>query len=212
MKNDGDKIKVAIAEDHEILRQGLKALLSEESNLEIIFDVGDGSELIEKIKENPVDVLILDLNMPKMDGEMCMPILLELYPKLKIIILSAFYSESIVNELLKMGATCFLPKHCDFSILLDAIVDVHKNGFYSEKESKKEKKMNLELEMNEDFTPRELDILKLLCEEKTSKEIAETLFISHRTVEGHKLRIMEKTKTTSTSGIIIFALRKGYFR
>jgi len=95
---------------------------------------------------------------------------------------------------------------------LDAIVDVHKNGFYSEKESKKEKWMNLEIEMNENFTPRELDILKLLCEENTSKEIAETLFISHRTVEGHKLRIMEKTKTTSTSGIIIFALRKGYFR
>lgn len=66
--------------------------------------------------------------------------------------------------------------------------------------------------MNENFTPRELDILKLLCEEKTSKEIAETLFISHRTVEGHKLRIMEKTKATSTSGIIIFALRNGYFR
>jgi len=76
----------------------------------------------------------------------------------------------------------------------------------------KEKRINLELEMKENFTPRELDILKLLCEEKTSKEIAEALFISHRTVEGHKLRIMEKTKATSTSGIIIFALRKGYFR
>ena len=212
MEHDEERTKVAIAEDHEILRQGLKALLCDQSNLEIIFDVGDGIELIEKIKENPVDVLILDLNMPKMDGEKCMPVLLELYPKLKIVILSAFSSESIMNELLKLGATCFLPKHFDFSILLDAIVSVHKNGFYSEKESEKEKRKNLELEMNENFTPRELDILKLLCEEKTSKEIAETLFISHRTVEGHKLRIIEKTKATSTSGIIIFALRNGYFR
>lgn len=78
-----------------------------------------------------------------MDGETCMPVLLEFYPKLKIIVLSAFYSESIMNELLKMGATCFLPKHCDFSILLDAIVSVHKNGFYSEKESEKREKEEL---------------------------------------------------------------------
>lgn len=146
-----------------------------------------------------------------MDVDTCMPILLELYPKLKIVILSAFSSESIVNELLKLGATCFLPKHCDFSILLDAIKSIHFTGFYSMEESEKEKRKILEIEMNENFTPRELDILKLLCEEKTSKEIAETLFISHRTVEGHKLRIMKKTKARSTLGIILFALRKGYF-
>lgn len=212
MENDERRIRVAIAEDHQILRQGIVALLEDEENLEMIFDVGDGIELIEKIKENPIDVLILDLNMPKMDGETCMPIILELYPNLKIVVLSAYFSEPIENSLLKLGATCFLPKHSDYSILLDAIVSVHKKGFYSFEESEKEKRMNLDLEMKENFTPRELDILKLLCEQKTSKEIAETLFISHRTVEGHKLRIMEKTNSTSTSGIIIFALRKGYFR
>lgn len=86
--------------------------------------------------------------------------------------MSAYFSESIVNALLKMGATCFLPKHCDFSILLDAITSVHNKGFYSMEESEKQKRINLELEMNEKFTPREIDILKLLCKEKTSKEIA----------------------------------------
>lgn len=212
MENDERRIRVAIAEDHQILRQGIVALLEDEEKLEMVFDVGDGLQLIEKIKENPIDVLILDLNMPKMDGETCLPIILELYPNLKVVILSAYFSEPIVNALLKMGATCFLPKHSDYTILLDAIVSVYQKGFYSMEESEKEKRTNLELEMNQNFTPRELDILKLLCEEKTSKEIAEALFISHRTVEGHKLRIMEKTKATSTSGIIIFALRKGYFR
>jgi len=212
MENEEGRIRVAIAEDHHILRQGIVALLEDEENLEMVFDVGDGIELIEKIKDNPIDVLILDLNMPKMDGETCLPIILERYPNLKVVILSAYFSEPIVNELLKLGATCFLPKHSDYSILLDAILSVHKKGFYSMEDSEKEKRANLELEMKENFTPRELDILKLLCEQKTSKEIAEALFISHRTVEGHKLRIMEKTKATSTSGIIIFALRKGYFR
>ncbi len=212
MRNNEERIRVAIAEDHQILRQGIVALLEDEENLNLVFDVGDGLELIEKIKENPVDVLILDLNMPKMDGETCLPIILKLYPNLKIVVLSAYFSEPIMNFVLELGATCFLPKLSDFSVLLDAIVSVHQKGFYSIEESKKEKRLNLELEMKENFTPRELEILKLLCEEKTSKEIAEDLFISHRTVEGHKLRIMEKTKTTSTSGIIIFALRKGYFR
>ena len=212
METDERRIRVAIAEDHQILRQGIVALLEDEENLEMVFDVGDGLQLIEKIKENPIDVLILDLNMPKMDGETCIPILLELYPNLKVVVLSAYFSEPIVNFVLGLGATCFLPKHSDYSILLDAIMSVHYKGFYSIEESEKEKRLNLELEMKESFTPRELDILKLLCEEKTSKEIAEALYISHRTVEGHKLRIMEKTKTTNTSGIIIFALRKGYFR
>lgn len=208
----GRRIRVAIAEDHQILRQGIVALLEDEENLEMVFDVGDGIELIEKIKDNPIDVLILDLNMPIMDGETCIPILLELYPNLKVVVLSAYYSDTIVNVLLKMGAACFLPKHSDYSILLDAIVSVYHSGTFSMEDSEKEKSLKLELELKENFTPRELDILKLLCEEKTSKEIAEALFISHRTVEGHKLRIMEKTNTTSTSGIIIFALRKGYFR
>lgn len=212
MEKDERRIRVAIAEDHQILRQGIVALLADEEQLEMIFDVGDGLQLIEKIKENPIDVLILDLNMPKMDGETCLPIILELYPNLKVIVLSAYFSEPIVNALLNMGATCFLPKHSDYSILVDAIVSVYKKGFYSMEESEKENRMNLELQMKENFTLRELDILKLLCEEKTSKEIAEALFISHRTVEGHKLRIMDKTNSTSTSGIIIFALRKGYFR
>jgi DNA-binding NarL/FixJ family response regulator len=186
--------------------------LEDEENLEMVFDVGDGLQLIEKIKENPIDVLILDLNMPKMDGETCIPILLELYPNLKVVVLSAYFSEPIVNFVLELGATCFLPKHSDYSILVDAIVSVHQKGFFSTEEYEKEKRLNLELEMKENFTPRELEILKLLCEGKTSKEIAEALFISHRTVEGHKLRIMEKTKTTNTSGIVIFALRNGYFR
>lgn len=212
MVSEGEKIKVAIAEDHQILRQGLVLLLEGEENLEVVFNVGDGIELVEKVKENPLDVLILDLNMPKMDGETCLPIILEINPNIKVIILSAYFSESIVNALLKMGATCFLPKHCDFSILLDAITSVHYKGFYSMEESEKQKRINLELEMNEKFTPREIDILKLLCKEKTSKEIAKELFISSRTVEGHKLRIMEKTNTTSTSGVVLFVLRKGYFR
>lgn len=76
----------------------------------MVFDVGDGIELIEKIKENPVDILILDLNMPRMDGETCLPIILENYPNLKPVVLSTYLSEPIVNALLKMGATCFLPK------------------------------------------------------------------------------------------------------
>jgi len=87
MENKDRRIRVAIAEDHQILRQGIVALLEDEENLDLVFDIGNGIELIDKIKENPIDVLILDLNMPKMDGESCLPIISELYPNLKIVAL-----------------------------------------------------------------------------------------------------------------------------
>jgi len=129
MENKDRRIRVAIAEDHQILRQGIVALLEDEENLDLVFDIGNGIELIDKIKENPIDVLILDLNMPKMDGESCLPIISELYPNLKIVVLSAYFSEPIMNFVLGLGATCFLPKLSDFSILLDAIVSVHQQRF-----------------------------------------------------------------------------------
>jgi DNA-binding NarL/FixJ family response regulator len=212
MKNDEVKIRVGIAEDHQILRQSLVALLKTEEMLSVALEVGDGFELLEKIQDTSVDVLILDINMPRMDGEQCIPILRKSFPNLKIIILSAYYSEPLVNAMLKIGAHVYLPKHVDYPILLKAIESVHNLGSFEYVKKTPLVTPKIESDLRESFTARELEILKLVCEEKTSKEIAQLLFISHRTVEGHKMRLLEKTKSTNTSGIIIYALRNGLFR
>jgi DNA-binding NarL/FixJ family response regulator len=130
MKNDEVKIRVGIAEDHQILRQSLVALLKTEEMLSVALEVGDGFELLEKIQDTSVDVLILDINMPRMDGEQCIPILRKSFPNLKIIILSAYYSEPLVNAMLKIGAHVYLPKHVDYPILLKAIESVHNLGSF----------------------------------------------------------------------------------
>lgn len=126
MKN----IKIAIAEDHAILRETITEMLESEDGLKVVFDTPNGQELIDKLVEEEIDVIILDINMPIMNGGEALTIIKERYPNTKVIILSMFHTQDHIESYLEMGANGFLSKGCDFRILVKAIKESHQTGHY----------------------------------------------------------------------------------
>ncbi len=207
------KINIGMADDHVVLRQGLKALLNEYEDIKVKIDVSNGRELLEELKTCKIDVLLLDIEMPIMDGRETLDKLKVKYPKLKVIIMSMHFNDSYIIEFIRNGACGFLPKNCDIEKIVDAIYSVHEKGFYSDtKVSTVMAKMiqriptgemlSIEAEL---LTEREIEVLKLICSQKTNAEIADILSKSIRTIEGHRLNICKKTNTNNVMDLIAFA-------
>jgi DNA-binding NarL/FixJ family response regulator len=206
--------KIAIADDQLLFRKGLLAMLKDFPEANIVIEAADGDELLEEMKKKKVDVVLLDLKMPKMDGFEVTEKINKKYPDVKIIILTSHNEESFIHHLIKKGAHGFIIKDQDIEIIVDAIYGVMGNGYYfndrvsramvkglieSDKIRPTFKKINL--------SQRELEIIKLMSKEYTAREIAEKLFISERTVDGHRERILEKTKARNTVGIVMYAVK-----
>ena len=208
------KIKVAIAEDHDMVRQGMVSLLKLEEELDVVFDVANGQELLDRLKDERVDILLLDLDMPVMSGEKALPIISEEYPHMGIIIVSMHYVTDLIYRCVALGAKGFLPKQSNFELVIDAIHSVIDKGFYFDSmitqtlltEIRKGKLGN---EEEVALTAREEEIIELVCQGKRNKEIADALFVSQRTVEGHRRNISEKTQTDNAVELVIYALKKG---
>ena len=211
-------IRIAIAEDHDLVRQGMVALLKEEKDISLVFDVSNGSELIEQLKKNKVDVILLDLEMPVVNGHQALKIIAERYCKVHVIIISMHYSDAFISECITIGANGFLPKNCDFDTVVDAIFAVYEKGYYfNDKISRslikkliKEKNGNC-LEVKDPLTSREHQVLELICNGKTNKEIAELLFISVRTVESHRKNIVDKTCSQNIAELVLYAVKNGLY-
>ena len=213
------KIRVAIAEDHELVRKGIINLLSDEEDIEIVFDASNGKELIDQLETTPVDIVILDLEMPVMSGREALPIVNERISNVRVIILSMYYTDDFVVERIGCGARGYLPKNCDIEQLINAIQAVHDQGYYFD--DKVSTSLFMQLLQRKDFnptftneslSPREIDIVKLICEGKTNKEIANDLYLSVRTVEVHRKNIGKKTNSTNTAGIVIYAIKNGLYK
>ena len=209
------KISIAIADDHLVLRQGLVALLKEYDDLNVIVDVNDGKELLEVLKTKKPDIIILDIEMPVMNGKVALEKIQLKYPDIKVIMMSMHFNDSYIVEFIKKGACAFLPKNCDIDKIVEAIYSVHENGyFYDDKVSaamattlKKIAKVDdLVLVRGTEFTKRELEVLKLICQRYSSSDIAQELNLSQRTVEGHRYNIAKKTNINDVAGLIEFAL------
>jgi DNA-binding NarL/FixJ family response regulator len=204
-------IKLGIAEDHLVLRQGIISLLNDYENIEVIFDVNNGKELLDAIKNNKPDIVILDIEMPTMDGKESLEKIKLNYPDVKVIILSMHFEDAFIYEFIKNGACAFLPKQCSIDSLVDAIHNVYIVGHYydakvSEAMANMIKKNSATNTIINDaiFTSREINIIKLICQRKTNKEIAEELELSVRTVEGHRYNISKKTGINNTLDLVDF--------
>lgn len=212
-------IKIGIAEDHDLVRQGLVALFEDEPGVKVKFDVENGAKLLEELKSNKVDVVLLDLDMPVVDGREALQVITDRYSKLKAIIVSMHYEENFIAECIAEGARGFLPKNCDFEKVVEAIHMVHEKGFYfDEKVSQTlvsevlRKNSNNGIRPNRNpLTVREIEIIKLVCEGKKNREIAELLHLSSRTVEGHRQKIFEKTDTSNIAELVVFAIKNEIF-
>ncbi|MGB1216406.1 MAG: response regulator transcription factor, partial [Saprospiraceae bacterium] len=195
-----------------LFRKGMKMILEIDGQIEVTETAENGLELLKKIENGGIDaeVILLDLSMPVLDGIDTLLQLNELHISQKVIILTSHYNESIIIKLIDEGASGFLAKNENPDEVINTIINVAKKGFHindfilqlvRNRRLLAKKKMS-----NEKLSNRELEVLQLICDELTTKEIAGKLFISPRTVEGHRNRILEKTQSKNTAGLVIYAI------
>lgn len=208
------QIKIGIADDHLVLRQGFISLLKEFDEMEVLIDVSNGKELLEELKKNKPDIILLDIEMPVMNGREALEKIKIRYPKIKVIIMSMHFNDAYIIEFIKNGARAFLPKNYDIDKIVDAIHAVNENGYYYDsKVSAAMAELIKRNPMPEDvvtaasiLTQRELEIIRLMCLKKSTTEVAEVLYLSPRTVEGHRLNIYKKLNINKNTDLIEYAL------
>ncbi|MFC1910110.1 response regulator [Chloroflexota bacterium] len=207
------KIKVLIVDDHAVVRDGIRALLRIQGDIEIVGDAADGKDAIDKAQESTPDVVIMDISMPIMDGLEATRRILKERPKTKVLILSQHDDKEYILEAIKAGATGYVPKRALGAELVSAIRAIYQQDSYlypsaaaAVIESYRQKG---EANPYDSLTAREREILKLIAEGHTSREIAEMLFISLSTVVGHRTKITEKLGLKNRTELIKYAMRKG---
>lgn len=211
-------ITLALADDEVLFLNGLKAIFEQHPHFSVAITANDGGELLAKLEgqsRDIPDIVLLDLRMKGMDGVETAQQLRQIYPELKVIILSSHYRESFIGYMLKLKVNAFLPKNIDPGTLMEVLEKVHTMGLYftpqqmqslQEELSLGKKPMPPQLNPDDALTPRELEVLKLICDQHTNAEIAEKLFISVRTVEGHRNKLLLKAGVKNTVGLVLFAL------
>ncbi len=208
-------IRLVIADDHEIFRDGLALMLSKQEAVVLTGQAGDGEELLRLVADTRPDIVLTDIKMPRLGGIAAAKILLERYPNLKIIALSMFDEEALIVEMLEAGAKGYLLKNADKREILEAILTVHEGDiFYCKHTTAKlatlivRSKLDFHKKFQEPlFTDREKEVIRLICRQHTAQEIGNLLFLSKRTVEGYRTRILEKMEVKNTAGVVIFALK-----
>jgi two-component system response regulator DegU len=209
-----NKIRLAIADDQLLFRRGLLSLLKDYEELEVIIEACNGKDLLEQLKGNSVDLVITDLEMPIMDGIEATEHIKKKYPDTKILALTMHNEDSFVVHLIEKGVNGFLLKDYDIELIVDAIHSVMETGYYlNDRVSKAMVKALVRAKQiiptfnNAQLTKRELELIELLSKEFTTKEIAVKLFVSKRTVEGHRERAMQKVGAKNVVGLIMYAVK-----
>lgn len=210
------KIKIILVDDEILFRKGISFLLEREKNLEIIFEASNGDELISYLQSNNnhPDIIMMDLKMPLINGIEATKIIRKDFPEIKIIALTSYDSKSFVANMIDVGAVSYLIKNATPQDLLTTINEVALKGFYYTNyilEIIKEdvlttKKVKSNFDSNF-LTKREIEVLKLICFQKSTVEIAEQLFISPRTVEGHRNNLLLKTESKNIAGLVVYAVQ-----
>ncbi|TDO94014.1 response regulator transcription factor [Flavobacterium sp. 245] len=209
-------IKIALVDDEVLFRKGIAFLLQREDNIEIIFEASNGEELLDSLEKCEIkpDIIIMDLKMPLLNGVEATKIIRKSNPDIKIIALTSYDSKSFIANMIQIGAVAYLLKNTTPKDLILTINEVAKKGFYYSENvlktiqetivSSKNSKVNLETSF---LSPREIEILQLICQQKTTTEIAEHLFLSPRTVEGHRNNLLLKTESRNIAGLVVYAIQ-----
>lgn len=206
-----NELKIVIADDHQMFIDGIKSLLKKEKKLNFVHEALNAEDAITYIRENSIDMLITDISMPGMSGTELTKIVKQEFPKIKVLVLTMFNDPAIINEILQSEAEGYVLKNTGKQELLIAIENIMDDGtFYSNEVMKlmlnqNRKKSTTVSDKKEELTTRELEILKLICEEFTTVNIADKLFISPRTVDTHRKNILEKTQSKTIVGLIKYA-------
>jgi DNA-binding NarL/FixJ family response regulator len=217
MKNfEPSVIKVAIADDHALFRTGVKTSLSGRKDIQMIAEAENGMQLLNLLKHLKPDVILLDIHMPIMDGYTTLPEIKKLYPEIKVIMLSMNNDPSIITKMMEIGANSYLTKESDSETIYQAIRTCYESEFFFNDLTNKALLSGLRMKRDPvsstpdvQLTDKEITILKLMCEEKSTKEIADIVDLSPRTVEAIRDKLKTKTGVKSMAGLVMYAVKAG---
>jgi len=209
-----EKISIAIVDDHTLFRSGVAALMNEFSELQVVFEAENGLKLQQMLTRHPVpQVILMDINMPEMDGYQATKWVKQNYPKIKILALSMFEDDKAVLNMIKCGAGGYILKESKPRELLEAIKTINQKGvFINDMVSGKLLRSVAGKEDFPDLTKKELEFLRLCCSELTYKEMAEVMFISPRTVDNYRESLFQKLNIKSRTGLVLYAIQNEIFK
>lgn len=217
-----DSIRIALVDDQLLFRQAMAMLIEGEPGLSLVMQADNGVDCLRQLPslDNPPDVALIDMEMPEMDGQQLTDELQKKYPSIKVVILSVHSKERLIARMIQAGASGYLFKNCDKQELLLAIRTVYTSGFYinpivlkaiQSVSAAGQDPVKKETSIPVDLSKREREILELICREQSNPEIAEQLFLSVRTVEGHRNNLLQKTGCRNTAGLVLFAVKYHLF-
>jgi DNA-binding NarL/FixJ family response regulator len=212
-----EPIKVAIADDHVLFRAGVKTALSIHKDIKMIAEADNGMQLLTVLKHVQPDVILLDIQMPILDGIGTLPEIKRLYPQIKVIMLTMHNDHSMISKLMELGANSYLTKNSDSEIIYQAVKTVHEEEYYFNQLTNKalidglrvKRQAEASLPVDAKLTDKEIAILRMICEEKSTKEIADLVDLSPRTVEAIRDKLKVKTGAKSLAGLVMYAVKSG---
>ena len=211
------QIKIAIADDHKIFRDGIKMALSDKENLKILWEAEDGKDMMHKISIKMPDVLLMDIRMPEIDGINAIHILRKEYETVKIIVLTMYDDHQMITKMMEMGANAYLTKTTDPEEIYEAILTCMNEDYYfndlvnaavmGKLMQKKSVRQIYGDSLPVTFSEKEIKILQLLSEDKTTEEISKVIFLSPRTIETIRQNMKSKVNAKTIGGLIMYAMR-----
>ncbi|GAB2819473.1 response regulator transcription factor [Ferruginibacter profundus] len=216
------EILISLVDDQQLFRSGLAGLIRSVPGFTLFSEAENGKVFIEQLANSSrlPDIALIDMHMPEMNGVELNDILQKKYPAIKVLVLSVYDQERFIGKMIEAGASGYLTKNCEIEELVTAINTAYKTGFYFNPVTLKAMHKALQFRSGDirslnnisiELTAREKEVLSLLCKEFTNTEIAEKLFISPRTVEGHRNNLLLKSGSRNTAGLVIFAIKNGLF-
>ncbi|MCB9223925.1 MAG: response regulator transcription factor [Crocinitomicaceae bacterium] len=212
-----NEIRIAIVDDQTLFREGLSELLLNRPNIDLKIKANSGKELLFELHKQDVDVVLIDYKMPDMNGLEVTESIKKMSPSTRILIMSVYNDRDLIIRSIEAGARGFISKNSTAQDLMKAIQDVYYQGYYADQETTQDLiqsffvtgKLVDTSETVAQFTDQEMQVIKLICQELSTKEIAEQIFRGVRTVEGIRSNILKKTGAKNSSGIVMYAIRHG---
>jgi DNA-binding NarL/FixJ family response regulator len=213
-------IRLALTDDQLLFRKGMAMILRDMAGVRVVLECANGAELLVGLKETPVDIVLLDLEMPVLDGTATMRRIKQEFPAVKVIILSSHDEDAYINEHMDLGANGYMLKSAEPDEIDLAIRSVAQSGFYlNDTVSKavlhrlvKDRKVKPTFNEIDPLSERELQVLRGICQELTTSEIAERIFVSPRTVDFHRNNLLLKTGARNAAGLVVYAMTSGIFK
>ncbi len=215
----GPKIRVAIADDHTIVLQGLTAALRNEEGISVSFVAENGNEFLEKLESKTIDIALLDLDMPEMNGKEVLEEIIKKYPEIRVIFISMHVNVHMAGELIQMGAKSYLKKNCSIDDLVDAIYNVQEKGIHHS--DIVNEALVLKLEKNKkraeamayfNFSEREMMVIQLICSGSTSEEISDRMELSKKSIDRTRSKLFNLLQAKTTADFARICIEKGLYQ